>query len=168
MTTLAGDDTELREVHLLQLPVDLQLDASQWHEDLMREFALIDLGGEDAGGTTVPARLLSLVSELRARYEQFSTPAREQLAAAREQGRDTTDVTYRVPPEVADAAERFNDLLEEADAFCRRGDLLTLAAPTEYAAFRRWFLQEFVVQLRGGPATPWPRHAEPGAPGTSP
>jgi hypothetical protein len=48
------------------------------------------------------------------------------------------------------------DMLDEADAFCRGGDLLMLATPDDQVAFRRWFLAEFVTQLGGGAPTPWP------------
>ena len=41
--------------------------------------------------------------------------------------------------------------LAEADEFCRRGELLTLATPPEYVAFREWFLGEIVRQLDGQP-----------------
>ncbi|MDP8936487.1 MAG: hypothetical protein M3O23_01920, partial [Actinomycetota bacterium] len=50
-----------------------------------------------------------------------------------------------MPAEVGPAAAEFNRLLDEADEFCRAGDLLTLATPPDTAAFRRWFLDH----LRG-------------------
>ena len=46
-------------------------------------------------------------------------------------------------------------MLDEADVFCREGELLTLATPADEVAFRRWFLNEFVRQLRGEPPRRW-------------
>lgn len=153
------NQSALRDVQMLALPVELQARAEQWHEDLMREFALIDLQ-DDNGQPSVPSRLLALVTEMRDKYEAFGDSARGQLAAARERGDASVDVTYTMPADAADAVEHFDELLDEADAFCRRGDLLTLAAPAELAAFRRWFLHELTVQLRGGEPTPWPRYQQ--------
>lgn len=152
-------DTELREVRLLGVPLELQARAEQWHEDLMRELALIDLGDEAPDGFA-PARLLALVVELRDRYAEFTDSAREELERARAAGRATVDLTYHVPASVADAADHFDRLLNEADEYCRAGDLLTLAAPPEIAAFRRWFLRQFTTQLRGGPTTAWPDYTD--------
>ena len=46
-------------------------------------------------------------------------------------------------------------LLEEADDYCRRGELLTLATPPELVAFRNWYLGQVVEQIDGRPPTPW-------------
>jgi hypothetical protein len=63
---------------------------------------------------------------------------------------------YRVPLAAGEACVELNAMLDEADEFCREGDLLTLATPADQVAFRRWFLGEFVEQLGGGAPTPWP------------
>lgn len=57
--------------------------------------------------------------------------------------------------EAAEGAARLESLLDEADEFCRAGDLLTLAATGEGVAFRRWFLHEFVRQIDGRPPRAW-------------
>jgi hypothetical protein len=47
-------------------------------------------------------------------------------------------------------------MLDDADEYCREGrHLLTLATPPDLLAYRRWYLQQFVDQARGRPATPW-------------
>lgn len=152
---------ELRDVRLVQVPLDVHAKAVQWHEDLMREFTLIGISeSRDAGaavdGADVPARLLALVTELRSEYGPFTDPTTQELERARRRGAIAADVTYRVPTTVGEVAQRFTELLDEADGFCRSGDLLTLAAPPEVASFRRWFLGEFTRQLGGAQPTPWP------------
>ncbi len=62
-----------------------------------------------------------------------------------------------MPPEVAAAARRLGDLLDEADEFCRSGHLLTVATQPESVAFRRWYLGEFQRQIDGHPPGPWSR-----------
>ena len=61
-----------------------------------------------------------------------------------------------MPQDVAQACVDLLAILDELDAFCRHGDLLTLMAPTEVVAYREWLLGEFVRQLRDGlPPHPW-------------
>jgi hypothetical protein len=64
-------------------------------------------------------------------------------------------VHFRVPAAAKDAAINLGRLLDEADEYCRRGDLLTLATPSDTLAFRRRYLEEFVRQIDGAPARPW-------------
>lgn len=117
----------------------------------MREFALIWQDGSDH----VPARLLALTEELRARFGAFTAGPSSALQDAADRGVATIDLTHDVPAQVADAAIQLERLLDEADAFCRAGDLLTLATEPEGLAFRRWFLEEFARQIDGLPARPW-------------
>jgi hypothetical protein len=117
----------------------------------MREFALI----REDGGDQIPARLLALIEELRARYGAFTAGPSNALQDASARGDVTIDLEYRVPVTVRDAAVQLDRLLDEADAFCRAGELLTLATEPEGLVFRRWFLEEFVRQIDGQPARPW-------------
>jgi anti-sigma B factor antagonist len=67
-----------------------------------------------------------------------------------------TDLVYLVPPDAADAAEQLGAVLDEVDEHCRSGDMLTLVTPPDVSAYQRWFLGEFVRQIRDGVApTPW-------------
>ncbi len=67
----------------------------------------------------------------------------------------TSPITYHLPPEVGPAAQELDRMLDEANEFCRSGDLLTLDTPPDVLAFRQWFLAEFVAQLAGSAPTPW-------------
>jgi hypothetical protein len=146
-------------VRILGLPMGVYLRASEHGDELMREFALIAAGtGAGAGGgrePDVPVRLLALVEELRARFSGFTLRPETELAEAASRGDATIDLEYVVPPEAAQATAHLGDLLDEADEFCRAGDLLTLEAPAEAVAFRRWFLGEFVRQAAGRPPCAW-------------
>jgi hypothetical protein len=147
----------LVEVRLLNLSVDAYQRSSEHHDELVREFALINEARRtDSGAEDLPGRLLALVDDLTARFAGFSSEPRAALQAALDRGEKHIDLVYSVPPAAGPAAAEFDRLLDEADEFCRAGDLLTLATPPDTAAFRRWFLGEFVAQAAGAPPTPWP------------
>ena len=133
------------------MPLAVMQRSSEHSDELLREFALI----REEGSDHVPARLLALVEELRARFGSFSEGALQAMQDAVERGDETIDLHYEVPPAVGAAARQLGDLLEEADEFCRAGDLLTLATHPEGVAFRRWYLGEFQRQIDGQPPRPW-------------
>jgi hypothetical protein len=85
---------DLLRVRLLEVPVQVWGHAQEHSEELQREFALMGMGDP----TGVPVRLLELVRHLRARYGQASSPQEQQLQAALEQGVETLDVEYLLPP----------------------------------------------------------------------
>ena len=64
--------------------------------------------------------------------------------------RDIFDATVS-----ADMTERVTTLLDEADEFCRSGQLLTLEAPPDVVIWRHWWRDQVVGQIRHG-ATPTP------------
>ena len=143
--------SDLVTVRILGLPLDVMQRSAEHSDELLREFALI----REEGSEHVPARLLALVEELRGRFGSFSEGARQSMQAALERGEETIDLSYEVPPAVAAAARQLGALLDEADDFCRAGDLLTLATLPEGVAFRRWYLEEFQRQVDGQPPRPW-------------
>jgi len=148
--------TELVEVQLLQLPLDLLARAQEHSEELRREFQLI--ASPQTDDTSVPARLLALSQQLSGRYGMYTQEADRVIAAARERGEDSVDVTMSVPDSAGDAARALGAMLAEADAFCRDGDLLTLATPEELVRLREWYLDQFITQIEGGPPVPWPQY----------
>ncbi len=138
-------------VRILALPLDVYARASEHNDELLREFAFI----REENADHVPSRLLALIEELNARFGGFTEAPTLAIQAALDRGDATIDLCYDVPPDAASAAQRLGSLLDEADEFCRSGDLLTLATVPESLAFRRWFLEEFVLQIDGRPPRPW-------------
>lgn len=150
---MAGDKAPpLFTVRLVGLPLDIYQRASEHSDELLREFALI----REDGSEHVPARLLRLVEELNIRFAAFTEGPRTALQAGVARGDQQIDLHYEVPGEASEAAVRLGTLLDEADDYCRSGDLLTLATGPEAVRFRRWFLDEFVAQIDGRPPRPWP------------
>lgn len=142
---------ELVRVRVLGLPVDVYRRAAEHSDELLREFALI----REATGDHVPARLLAVMAELNERFGTFTEGPAAAVEDAVARGDSTIDIDYRVPSDAREAAIGLGELLDEADDFCRGGDLLTLATDAESLAFRRWFLEEFVLQIEGQPPRPW-------------
>jgi hypothetical protein len=99
--------------------------------------------------------MLALIDALGRRYarQQDHEIEREEALA---RGETARDMVIKVPPSAADASRELDRMLDETDAFCRDGTLLTLAPPDDVVAFRRWYLSELIEQLEGRPATPWP------------
>ena len=145
------DAPRLVTVRIMGLPVEVYRRASEHTDELLREFALI----REEGSDHVPARLLALIDELNARFSGFTQGPTDALQQALSRGDDEIDLLYQVPAEAADAVRRLGSLLDEADDFCRAGDLLTLATVPEGLAFRRWFLEEFAFQIEGRPPRSW-------------
>ena len=148
--------TDLVEVRIIGMPMDVYQQASEHTDELMREFALIREAETSEGGHHVPRRLLELVEQLSGQFGPFTGPQQAQLAQAVEDGATSIDLDYRVPAAAREACIDLGRTLDEADEFCRQGqELLTLATPSRAVAFRNWFLEEFVRQIDGHPPTPW-------------
>jgi hypothetical protein len=141
----------LATVRIEGMPLDVYRRASEHSDELLREFALIREDESDH----VPARLLALIDELNVRFASFTAGQTRQLEEAMARGDPEIDLVYEVPADAADGVVRLMALLEEADEFCRAGDLLTLATPPEAVDLRKWFLEEFLFQIDGRPPRSW-------------
>ncbi|MGQ0617871.1 MAG: STAS domain-containing protein [Acidimicrobiia bacterium] len=135
------------DVRIVGIPVALHRDVQEHAQALFREFQLILAREPDAA---VPARLLGLIDELTARYGNDNEAQSQAVADAAEAGVDSIDLVYSVPVAVAEAVEQLSALMDEADQYCRNGELLTLVSAPLDLAYRRWFLDEFVGQIRHG------------------
>jgi hypothetical protein len=149
-----GDGDELVAVRVLGLPLDVLRRARQHQDSLEREFRLITLA-QPEDRTHVTARLLRLVEELTDQFAATGREWRDQIEAAQARGGRSIDLVAWVPPPAAAASRHLAALLDEADDFCRRGDLLNLATPQESVDLRHWYLGEFVAQIGGAAPTPW-------------
>lgn len=149
--------SDLRDVHLLQLPVRIWARAQEQTDALLREFALITMGGGIATHE-VPHRLLSLIESFDVRFAGVAVSQELLLRAAAESGKLVIDdLAYQVPAEVSEASLVLGELLDAADAYCAEGShLLTLASDPEVVRFRWWFLFQFVDQIAGKRAVSWP------------
>jgi hypothetical protein len=147
---LGADDVA---VQLLGVPVALLERTRQHQASLEREFRLVTLS-QPEDRSHVTTRLLELVRGVAEPAGAIGRAQSDAVDAAWDRGERTIDLVVRVPPSAAAACRRLGTLLDEADDFCRRGDLLNLATPDE-CELRRWYLEQFIAQIGGAPPTPW-------------
>ncbi|WP_051218345.1 ATP-binding protein [Nocardioides insulae] len=139
------------EVAVLGIPLPLYIGFQQHFRELRREVRLLALAHE------VDYPLAKSLSDLFGALERQLrgglgiTASDAALAGAR----SVADLHVRMPREAAGSVQRFIDLLDLADEFCRQERLLALARTPEQRAFQHWFLGEYVRQARGARPTPW-------------
>jgi hypothetical protein len=151
-----SENEDLVEVRLLRFPLPLWARAREHHDELLREFALLALS-PDPMRADIPVRLKALIDLLGGRYTAAVEASNAERDRAWLRGETACDLIYRVPRSAGDACNQLSAMLDEAEQFCRVGrDLLTLAAPADILAFRRWSLDEFVRQIDGHEPRPWP------------
>ena len=141
-------------VRLLRFPLDVYQRSTEQFEGLKREFTLLALGQSN----DIPRRLVELVESLTAEYaDTVSAADRAREEAIARGQREIAELLYEAPRAAAGGAIALSRMLDEADNFCREGDLLlSLATPEDMLAFRRWYLGEFVAQAAGLPPLAWP------------
>lgn len=138
------------EVELAGVPAELFVNSQNHQHDLLRELSLIDIGDRwQLTDGHLPHRLATMIAEILADYADVRTVTRQQALEALERGEET--VTLRVPTRqgIVDALRRWLRLVEQADDFCSQGLLLTLPAPAEVVALRRWYVEAIEDRLRG-------------------
>src|SRR4051794_15032395 len=153
------DDDELHEVRLLDVPVRVLIATREHHDELMREFALLALATRS--GDDVPTRLVELTQVLGVRYAGAAARPDEAVDEAQARGADTVDLIYSVPAHVIGAADIIDQLMNEADEFCRSEQLLTLARTDTMVEFANWYLDEFRRQVGGAEPRPWAGPLDP-------
>jgi hypothetical protein len=141
-------------VTLVGFPVELFLEARRHNEALLREFTFICAA--EATGSETPTRLLALGQQLRNRFYGLNDTLEDQVAAAVARGDAAIDLEVHLASTGRQAAITLGELFDEADTYCRNGDLLTLAESNEIRDFRTWYIGECVRQLDGEGSTPWP------------
>ena len=143
----------LYRVVLGGLPLDVHRRAAAHQDELQREFDVLRTATTDSG---FPHRLHRLIDELQDEYGSLNATPRAQLDAAMERGEESMDLHYEVPRGAGSAAQRLNEILDEADELCRQGELLlTLVTPHEAILYRHWYLGEFVRQMAGDSPQSW-------------
>ena len=138
-------------VVLQDAPLHVWQRATEHHDDLMREMALLALADPPPD---LPNRLLELVDVLGNRYGAAGSRPDAEKDAAVAAGLDRVTLTYEITPAQAAQAARMRALLDEAEAFCAT-HLLTMGQPETEARFSRWYVDQFVQQAAGADPEPW-------------
>jgi hypothetical protein len=143
----------MRHVVLVDFPLRVASKAYQHREALLREFAIIAIGGGEQAD--VPKRLLEIATVLDDRYSGLNPEADQVVEHAFKSGAEFVDLRLQVPERIKSDTVDITPLLIEVDAYCKNGDLLTLETPDEVRAFWIWFLLEFVRQHDGDAPLSW-------------
>jgi hypothetical protein len=162
VTDAPANDPLIR-VRLVELPIDVQVQAQQHADELTRELVLVgeQMHQRGAAPNELPVRFVELVTALSHRYSMFTAEQEQQLASAIASGAQSVDLEYTVPASAAAAAKSLGEILDEADDYCRAGQLLlTLATPPPLVTYRRWFLDQFVGQAAGSAPESWPQYRD--------
>jgi len=128
----------------------LLLAGKEHHDGLMREFRLLALHGS-IGPTDAPVRFMQLVGILGAQYASARARRDEEIEAAIRRGETSIDQVALVPPTAAASLSAFQDLMDEADDFCRASLLIAVPRPPLLREFSHWYLGQFADQLAGHP-----------------
>ncbi len=139
------------DVLLAGLPL-MEMKSNRMHlRELRRELRLLALGHEES--YPLAASLSQFFTDLDATFWRGLRD--ESLATALLDNDDELDLTITVPRTSGDDFQRFIELLELADAFCRQERLLTLARTHDQVAFQTWMFGEFVRQTHGAVPLRW-------------
>ena len=71
--------------------------------------------------------MVELTQALGVRFAAARARPDEDFDRAVEQGLDTVDLVYQVPPGIEESGRQLEALMAEADEFCRSAKLITLA-----------------------------------------
>ena len=144
-----GTAVRRRRVRLLNVPAELQVRNMRHLDDLLHELHTVQ-AGDDSGVAGLEPGLADCVSEIVAAYSSARASVWRQAETAWAEGRDVVDIEIDLPADAAGAAVRLFELLEEADRMCEALQLLTMAAPPEVTALRRWISAQIVAQVDRG------------------
>jgi hypothetical protein len=149
------DETGGREVRLVDVPVALYRQAQQHTDAVLRELVLMAEYETAQGGDGPVRRLFQRASDGFADRLDLTVRAAPDVDAAHARGDEHVTIVYTLPARFATSSEAWGRLLDELDALCRDGTMLSVPASPEVAAFAKWWCAEFVRQLRDG-AEPMP------------
>jgi anti-sigma regulatory factor (Ser/Thr protein kinase) len=159
LLSMWGEDWDLGEdgarryhVALGDVPTDLLVAAKSHVDDVVREFTLASAGAQAGVTGEVPEHLATLLSAVVGRFSEARLAIKRQALDAARRGDVSTRLELDLPATAADAAVEYLQALDEVDAYCRARRLLTLESPPAHRAFRHWYIEELVKQLRAASA----------------
>lgn len=159
-----GPEADTFVLQLLDTPTELLQRSTKHYEALFRELRLI--AERDPGeSSAVPPRLLELIALLGTRFAGFGRPPDDRWRVLMETGRTEVDLRIAMTRSAAARWAACNRLFDEADEYCRTGDLITMPPDPLCADVRRWVLHEMGRQAEGRTPRQWdPRPAIAGRP----
>ncbi|HWC39318.1 MAG TPA: SpoIIE family protein phosphatase, partial [Acidimicrobiales bacterium] len=139
---------DLVEVDLGEVSTSLLLAAKIHTDNLIREFSLALVGAESGASARVPEELARLIATVTTEFADLRRELKEQALAAQARGDERTHLRLSLTPRALRNGERYLEALDEADAYCRAGRLLSLEMPPQHKVFRRWYVGELTRQVQ--------------------
>ncbi|MCW2569463.1 MAG: hypothetical protein JWN54_3560 [Mycobacterium sp.] len=139
-------------IRLGDVPTDLLLAAKAHVDNIAREFHLAAQGAVSGTGAPLQGPLAQLVHTVVHRFTDARAAIKRQAMAAAGRGEERTELILTLPASSAEAGEAYLAALDEADSWARAARLLTLETPPQHRAFRRWYVESLVAQLRAAAA----------------
>ena len=156
-----GDEEVEPTRHLIELgdvPTDLLVAAKAHVDNLVREFQLAATGAESGSTAAIPPEMAEMIETVVNRFSEARQSIKRQAIEAADRGEAVVHLRLNLGPDAAEAGEEYLRALDEADAYCRSADLLTLETPPRHLRFRHWYVSEIVTLVRraeaGLPAQP--------------
>ncbi len=135
-------------VELGDVPTDLLLAAKEHMDNLGREFALAATGASSGETEAMPADMATMVDTVLHRFSGPRHAIKVQALASASRGDKRTTLSLALPLSAAEAGEAYLKALDQADAYARSAKILTLETPPQHRAFRRWYVETIIEQLR--------------------
>ena len=148
-TANKGEEPEsVFTVSLGDVPTELLLAAKEHMDNLGREFALAASGAATGEASEMPADMATMVDTVLHRFSGPRHAIKVQALAAARRGEKRTTLTLSLPLSAIDAGQAYLRALDQADAYARSAKILTLETPPQHRAFRRWYVEMIMEQLR--------------------
>lgn len=146
----------MTEVRLVEAPVALCLASLEHLDSLLREVRLIAADIEVGRARRVSISMAQGIEDLLSAFADVRAGTAAQAEAAAARSETVVDIVFDVPSRAAVMAAELLELLNEADAWARRGVLLTEAAPPDVVGLRHWICQEIALQTAGAEPSAFP------------
>jgi anti-sigma regulatory factor (Ser/Thr protein kinase) len=141
-----------RIVHLIGVPVRLLVESVRQFADLQREMQVVGL---DHNGPQELVALAETNQEISVRVGGLRQAGADAAEAAMARGAAIVDFDVEVADDAVEAFDRLSSLIRRiGDSLGRH--LLSIPPSEEVIAYRRWFRDEILSQLRGGAPRPCP------------
>jgi PAS domain S-box-containing protein len=140
-------------VELGDVPTDLLVAAKAHVDNVVRELTLASYDAAaaaraDGEPRQLGGQLAQLLHDVVTGFAQARQAIKRQALAAQARGDERTTLTLTLPASMADAGEQYLAAMDDVDEFARAARLLTVESPPEHRAFRHWYVQSLVDQLR--------------------
>jgi hypothetical protein len=143
------------EAVLVGYPVALGVRYREHLAEVFRELQMVATSTGDGAGAA-PGRLVALAHEVVEAFGDLLSGPHADTERAAATGVAQVDLRYPLDGRSRGLAMQFARVMEKVDDYSRTEDLVTLQAPDDLYALRRWSVEEYVRQYDGLPPRPWP------------